>query len=96
MKGIHPKIFKNHIYIKEDDFPIRQTRRGINPRLKGIVKQELQKLLGDCFIYPIFDNEWVSTLVIIPNKGGEWRICVDYIELNKATKRDHSPLPFND
>jgi hypothetical protein len=23
-----------------------------------------------------------------------WRMCIDYHKLNKATKKDHYPLPF--
>ena len=68
----------------------------MNPTLKDIVKEELQKLLDAGFIYPIFDNEWVSPLVLVPKKNGKWRICVDYRELNKATKKDRFPLPFID
>ena len=56
----------------------------------------MQKLLDGGFIYPISDSEWVSPLVFVPKKNGKWRICVDYRELNKATKKDHFPLPFID
>ena len=47
-------------------------------------------------MYPISDSEWVSPLVLVPKKNGKLRICVDYRELNKATKKDHFPLPFID
>jgi len=66
----------------------------MNPNLKDIVKEELQKLLDVGFIYPILDSEWVSPLLLVPKKNWKWRIYVDYMELNKATKKDHFPLPF--
>ena len=56
----------------------------------------MQKFLDVDFIYPISDSKWVSPLVIVPKKRGKWRICVDYRELNKATKKDHFPLAFID
>jgi hypothetical protein len=68
----------------------------MNPALKDIVKQELQKMLDAGFIYPISDRESVSPLVIVPKKNGKWKICVDYRELKKSRRKDHSPLPFID
>ena len=69
----------------------------MNPALKEVVKEELQKLLTVGFIYPISDRKWVSPLVVVPNKvTGKWRICVDFRELNKATLKDYFPFPFID
>jgi len=68
----------------------------MNPNLREIVKEELQKLLNAWFVYPISDSEWVSPLVIVSKKNGKWRVCVDYRALNKATHKDHFPLPFID
>eukprot|EP00253_Pinus_taeda_P032975 PITA_32975 len=96
MKGVHPSVCTHHIYIKEGCRPVREPQRRMNPALKDIVKEELQKLLDGGFIYPISNSEWVSCLVLVPKKNGNWRICFDYRELNKATKKDHFPLPFVD
>ena len=96
MKGIHPDTCIHLIYTLENIRPVRQPKRRMNPALKDIVKDELQKLLDADFIYPISDSKWVSPSVIVPKKGGKWRICVDFRELNKATLRDYFPLPFID
>ena len=31
--------------------------------------------------------------MVVPKKGGKWRVCVDYIDLNKACPKDSFPLP---
>ena len=53
MKGISPKTCIHHIYIEENCKPIRQPQRRMNPNLREIVKEELQKFLNVNFIYPI-------------------------------------------
>ena len=36
-----------------------------------------------------------NTLLLSKTVTG-WRICIDYQKLNKATRKDHFPLPFLD
>jgi hypothetical protein len=38
----------------------------------------------------------VSPLVIFPKKGGKWRVCMEYREIKKTTRKYHFPLPFLD
>ena len=71
MKGIPANSCTHHIYIKEDCCPVRQPQRRMNPALKNVVKEELQKLLDVGFIYPISDIQWVSPLVMVPKKNGK-------------------------
>ena len=94
MHGIHPETCTHHIYTDSNIKPVRQPQRRMDPMLQDIVRDELKKLLKVNFIYPTSDSQWVSPLVVVPKKNGKWRICVDYRELNKATKKDHFPLPF--
>ena len=76
MKGIHPDTCIHHIYMDSNISPVGHPQRRINPSLKDIVKEELQKLTVG-FIYPISDSKWVSPLVVVPNKvTRKWCICV--------------------
>jgi len=64
--------------------------------MKEIMKEEIQKLLHVSLIHPIYDNEWVSPLVVVPKKNGKWWICIDYRDLNKVIRKYHFPLPYID
>lgn len=56
MKGLDPALYIHRIYISPYYKPVRQPQRRINPVLRDIVKNELQKLLNVGFIYPILDR----------------------------------------
>ena len=34
--------------------------------------------------------------MVVPKKGGKWRVCVDYTDLNEACPKDSFPLPCID
>ncbi|KAL0366558.1 UNVERIFIED_CONTAM: Transposon Ty3-G Gag-Pol polyprotein [Sesamum radiatum] len=36
--------------------------------------------------------EWLSNVVLVPKPRGEWRICVNFRDLNKACPKDFYPL----
>jgi hypothetical protein len=38
----------------------------------------------------------VSPIAIVPKKNGKLKVCIDFIKLNVATKKDPYPLPFTD
>ena len=77
--------------------------------MREVVKKEVLKLLHVGVIYPVPHSEWVSPVQVVHKKGGmtknelipqrtitRWRMCIDYQKHNKATKKDHFPLPFTD
>lgn len=76
--------------------PIKKMPYRMNPNFSNTVKEEINKLLDAGFIFAVENSEWVSPIVISIKKNGKLRICVDYMKLNKETKKDHYPLPFSD
>jgi hypothetical protein len=45
------------------------------------------------FIKEVFHPEWLANPMLVRNKGGKWRMCVDYTGLNKACPKVPYPLP---
>ena len=63
------------------------------------------KLLEAGIIYHVANSQWVSPVHCVPNDKDElipqrivtgYRMVTDFHKLNKATKKDHYPLPFID
>lgn len=57
------------------------------------MSQELWKLIDSQIIYPIKHSTWVSNLVPVRKKNGDIRLCVDFWDPNRASLKDHYPLP---
>lgn len=48
------------------------------------------------FFYEIEHTEWVSPIVIVPNKNGKLRVCVNLKKVNVETVHDSYPLPITE
>ena len=60
---------------------------------KQIAKVEVQRLLDARVIRPVKYPTWLSNVVLVKKKNGKWRMCVDFMSLNKACPKDDFPLP---
>jgi hypothetical protein len=41
----------------------------------------------------VYHLDWLANLILIPKKNKDWRMCVDYTDLNKGCKKDPFGLP---
>ena len=53
----------------------------------------MDNLLRVGFIREVKYPKWLANVVVVPKKGGKWRVCVDYTDLNEACLKDSFPLP---
>ena len=73
--------------------PIRQKVRRFHPDRHQIIQAEVDNILKAGFIREVKYPEWLANVVIVPKKGGKWRVCVDYTDLNDACPKDSFPVP---
>jgi hypothetical protein len=58
------------------------------------IKKELAKQLAAGFNRKVFHPEWLANPVLVRKKNSnEWRMCVDYTDLNKHCPKDPFGLP---
>jgi hypothetical protein len=56
------------------------------------IEAEVQRLQDAKVIREVKYPVWLSNTVPVKNKNGKWRMCVDFMDLNKACKKDNFPL----
>ena len=72
--------------------PVQQRVRRLHPDLHQIIQAEVDNLLKAGFIREVKYQEWLANVVVVQKKGGKWRVCVDYTDLNDACPKDSFPL----
>ena len=78
-----------------DAKPIKQRTYRTSPKNKEIIEKQISELLKLGVIEKSY-SPWASPVIIVKNKNGSNRMCVDYRKLNNVTKKDSYPLPLID
>ena len=45
------------------------------------------------FISEVFYPDWLANVVMVKKSNGKWRMCNNFIDLNKACPKDNFSLP---
>ena len=96
MPGISLKFMSHLLSIFPSSKSIAQKRRRMSPDRALVVQEQVQSLLEARFIHKVVYRTWLSNAVMVKKSNGKWRMCIDYIDLNKACPKDPYPLPSND
>ncbi|KAK6012479.1 zinc knuckle [Ostertagia ostertagi] len=72
--------------------PIKQKTRPVPYGIRDKVHTMLQDL-KERNVIEDSQSPWASPIVLVAKKDGTTRLCVDYREVNKVTKKDSYPLP---
>jgi hypothetical protein len=74
--------------------PIQQKLRHFTPDKREAIRTELARLVSAGFIREVLHPEWLENPVLVLKKNKvDWRMCVDYTDLNKHCPKDPFGLP---
>ena len=90
--GIDPDFICHHLNVNPSITPRKLPPRCSSRDHYEVVKEEITKLKRARAIKEVFYPEWLANTVVVKKKNGKWRVCVDFIDLNKAYPKD--PFPF--
>ncbi|XP_056692047.1 uncharacterized protein [Spinacia oleracea] len=70
-----------------------RTKRSFSAENNVAIQEEVNKLLAAKFIEECDYLEWLANVVMVKKANGQWRMCVDFTDLNRACPKDCYPLP---
>nr|GEW84210.1 reverse transcriptase domain-containing protein [Tanacetum cinerariifolium] len=93
MTGVPRSVAEHRLNIREGYSPVRQKKRGQAPERAKAIQAEVQKLVEAGIMREVYYHDWLSNPIMVKKHDGSWRMCVAFIDLNKACPQDCYPLP---
>lgn len=75
--------------------PVCLRPRRLAVKEKIILDKQIDEWLKEGVIQPS-KSKYSSPVAIVPKKNNEYRVCIDYRQLNKKIARDRFPMPLID
>jgi hypothetical protein len=92
MQGVPRELIEHSLNVHPQAVPKKQRLRRFAHDKREAIKREIAKLLAAGFIGEVIHLEWVANPVLVRKKNNEWRMCLDYTNLNKYCPKDHFRL----
>ena len=93
MPGVPQEKIEHSLNVSPTAKPIKQKLRRFVPDKKEAIRVEIKWLLAAGFIKEVYHPDWLANPVLVRKKNKEWRMCVDYTNLNKHCPKDPFDLP---
>jgi hypothetical protein len=93
MPGMPRELIEHSLNVSATAKPVKQKLRRFVQDKKEAIRVEITRLLAASFIKEMYHPEWLANPVLVRKKNKEWRMCVDYTNLNKYCPKDPFSLP---
>jgi hypothetical protein len=97
MPGVPRELAEHKLKVYPRARPIRQKLRRFTLDKREVIRAELARLVTAGFIREVLHPEWLANPILVLKKNKvDWRMCVDYTDLNKHYPKDPFGLPRMD
>jgi hypothetical protein len=96
MPRVPRRLIEHSLNVDPKATPKRQHLCRFANERRDAIKKELAKLLATGFIREVFHPEWLANanpILVRKKNTNQWRMCVDYTDLNKHYPKDPFGLP---
>ena len=93
MGGVDPAVTTHRLNINPSFKTVKQKRMSFALERQKAINEEVGKLLQVKAIREVEYPEWLANVVLVKKANGEWRLCIDFTDINRACPKDSFPLP---
>jgi hypothetical protein len=94
MSGVHRELTEHKLKVYPQAKAIRQKLRCFTLDKREAIRAELARLVSTSFIREVMHPKWFANPILVLKKNKvDWRMCVDYTNLNKHCSKDSFRLP---
>jgi hypothetical protein len=91
--GVNRDVIEHSLNVDPSFRPRTQRLRKMSDDKAEGAQNEVKRLLSVGVIIEVTYPEWLANTVMVKKANGKWRMCIDFIYLNKACPKDEFPLP---
>jgi hypothetical protein len=96
MPGVPRELIEHSLDVSKTAKPVNQKLQRFARDKKEAIRVEVNRLLVASFIKEVYHLERLANPVLLRKRNNEWRMCVDYTDLNKHYPKDPFSLPHID
>jgi hypothetical protein len=82
--GVSRDVIEHRLQVSPSAKPKKQKLHKMADEKIQVAKAEVQRLLDVGFIREVAYPKWLSNIVMVKKKNEKWRMCTDFIDLNKC------------